>query len=209
MHLSKVASITLLSVTWVMVSDSVLHRRKMTQSLQKEINLSVDALDCLQFTTIFTTVQQKYVIIRCPEKPNHRRLNGLQSNESLRSLINAYLTGPRNNLCNVQYNSFVHKCTKKSVCKTQDTPTLYFQTISREWQLIWYTPLVYGQRRLVYFKVRICTLQLDYIRWGSGTTRHSALNAKFINFSVGPKYSSTGHYWHQFLHGCVSMSLPP
>jgi hypothetical protein len=95
-----------------------------------------DALDCLQFTTIFTTVQQKYVIIRCPEKPNHRRLNGLQSNESLRSLINAYLTGPRNNLRNVQYNSFVHKCTKKSVCKTQDTPTLYFQTISRKWQLI-------------------------------------------------------------------------
>jgi hypothetical protein len=42
MRLNKVASIAVLSVTWHMVSDSVLHRRKMTQRLQKEINLSVD-----------------------------------------------------------------------------------------------------------------------------------------------------------------------
>jgi hypothetical protein len=134
MHLSRVASITLLSVTSLGIRFCITQKENDTKTAKRnKLVCGSDGLDCLQFTTIFTTVQQKYVIIRHPEKPNHRRLNGLQSNESLHSLINVYLAGPQNNFCNMQYNSFVHKNKKKSVCKTQDNPTLYFQTISCKW----------------------------------------------------------------------------
>lgn len=48
--------------------------------------------------------------------------------------------------------------------------------------------------------------KLDCVRC-CGYTGHSSLNAKLVASSVGPKYRSTGHYKHQSLHGCVSVTV--
>ena len=52
----------------------------------------------------------------------------------------------------------------------------------------------FGTRAKETWESEFGTLQLDCIRWDSGYTGHSPLNAKLIASSVGQKYRTTGHY---------------
>ena len=52
----------------------------------------------------------------------------------------------------------------------------------------------FGTRAKETWESEFGILQLDCIRWDSGYTGHSPLNAKLIASSVGQKYRTTGHY---------------
>ena len=162
-----------------------------------------NVLGCQNLNTLLVTVQQKHVIIsQTPKKPTDRRL---QSNESIYSLVTVYLTSAGNNLCNTRCNPSVCKCTIKWARKIQETTT-YISKLSHNWQPIWCNLWYKGKGNdQCTWQSEFWTLQLDSIRWGSGSTGNSPLNAKLISSSTGPKYS-TGCYGQQLLHGCVSVT---